>query len=229
MIEFRVLGGVDLRGQDGGDLESILHQPKRLALFGYLAAASPRGFHGATLSSASSGPSSIRKHARNALTQAVHVLRRSLGSDVLVSRDGDELGLDRTRLWCDACAFEEMLAAGRPDEALELYGGDLLRGLFLLETLEFIHQSFRVTGLRNVTVSLTWNTCRVRGEHSSIFLLRSTSPQHFYCPAAPRSSSLPGGDVIASKPLRTWRGSATERFQPVARSTPAAFMRGFPL
>ena len=43
---------------------------------------------------------------------------------MIISRGADELAVNRDLLWCDAVAFEDALAAGRPTEALELYRGD---------------------------------------------------------------------------------------------------------
>ena len=45
MIEFRMLGSLDLRSASRVPLDRILSQPKRLALLAYLAAATPHGFH----------------------------------------------------------------------------------------------------------------------------------------------------------------------------------------
>jgi len=44
MIEVRLLGSIDLRGNDGREVTAVLAQPKRLALLVYLTAARPRGF-----------------------------------------------------------------------------------------------------------------------------------------------------------------------------------------
>src|SRR2546425_982448 len=45
MIEFRMLGTLNLTGAGGRELRVPLAQPRRLALLAYLAAATPRGFH----------------------------------------------------------------------------------------------------------------------------------------------------------------------------------------
>jgi serine/threonine-protein kinase len=136
-IELRVFGGVDVRGPEGSDLRPDLHQPKRQALLVYLALASPRGFHRRDTLTALFWPEFDELHARNALSQAIHVLRRTLGAGVVVNRGPEEVGLDGGRLWCDAIAFERALDGGRTADALELYQGDLLQGFFLSGTLEF--------------------------------------------------------------------------------------------
>jgi DNA-binding SARP family transcriptional activator len=125
MIHLRTLGPLDLRGPEGRELRSIVAQPKRIALLAYLALASPRGPHRRDTLLALFWPEHDTEHARNSLNQSVHVLRRTLGSDVLVSRD-ETLSLDPEGIWCDALAFENWLEARQLTAALELYRGDLL-------------------------------------------------------------------------------------------------------
>lgn len=131
MIRFRTLGTVGLHGAEGTELGSVLAQPKRLALLAYLAIATPRGFHRRDTLLGLFWPDLDADHARSALNQALYYLRRKLGSEVVVSRGAQEVRVDRGRLWCDAVAFDEALAAEAPEEAVELYRGDLLRGFHL--------------------------------------------------------------------------------------------------
>lgn len=98
-----VLGARDLRGPDGARVASVLAQPKRLCLLVYLAV-SPDPVARATLA-ALFWPESDESRARNALSQALHYLRRSLGEDVLPSVDGDRVSVSTERLWCDARAL----------------------------------------------------------------------------------------------------------------------------
>jgi DNA-binding SARP family transcriptional activator/Flp pilus assembly protein TadD len=131
MIRLRTLGALDLRAVNGEELRVVLAQPKRFALLAYLAAATPRGAHQRDTLIALFWPEQDSEHARNALSQSLHFLRRWLGADVIVGRGADEITVNRDLLWCDAVAFEEALAAGRPTEALELYRGDFLHGFHL--------------------------------------------------------------------------------------------------
>ena len=133
MLRLRVLGGIDLRGEDGAEVPGILSQSKRLALLVYLTLATPRGFHRRDRLLALFWPELDASHARNALSQALHVLRRGLGEGVLVNRGDQEIGLAPGTLWCDAIAIEEAVAQERASEALELYRGDLLEGFFLTD------------------------------------------------------------------------------------------------
>lgn len=134
MIQLSVLGSLDLRGPDGHEIRSILVQPKRLALLVYLVIATPPCFHRRDKLCALFWPEIDAAHARNALSQALHVLRRGLGRGVLVSRGNEEVGIAPGALICDALAFSAAIDDGRPREALELYRGDLLEGFFVSET-----------------------------------------------------------------------------------------------
>jgi len=137
VIRFRVLGAPDLRGDEALELRAVLTQPRLLALLAYLALARPRTFQRRDLLVALFWPELNTEQARNALRQAVHRLRRALGEGVLVGRGAEELGLEAARFWCDVVALEEALEAGRPEEALGLYRGDLLPGFHVSDAPEF--------------------------------------------------------------------------------------------
>lgn len=137
MIHLRTLGALDLRNSEGQELRTVLAQPKRAALLAYLALASPRGPHRRDTLLALFWPEQDAEHARNALSQAVHFLRRSLGGEALVAGNGDGLALESKDFWCDVVAFEEALDAGRLFDALDLYRGDLLEGFHVADAPEF--------------------------------------------------------------------------------------------
>jgi hypothetical protein len=46
-------------------------------------------------------------------------------------RGDDEVALADAAVWCDVRAFDRAIAAGKLDEAVSLYGGDLLPGFFV--------------------------------------------------------------------------------------------------
>ena len=137
MIRLRTLGALDLRGSDGQELRGALSQPKRAALLAYLALATPRGYHRRDTLIALFWPEYDAEHARNALNQAVHFLRRGLGADMIVTHNGDELGLARSEFSCDVVEFEEALVDGRTAQAVDLYRGDLLDGFHVSAAPEF--------------------------------------------------------------------------------------------
>src|SRR6266545_5141968 len=93
LVEFRILGGLNLLGAAGHELKSVLAQPKRVALLAYLAAATPRRLHRRDSLVALFWPELDQEHARAALRQALHGLRHALGDGVLVPRGDDDVGL----------------------------------------------------------------------------------------------------------------------------------------
>jgi DNA-binding SARP family transcriptional activator len=132
-VEFRVFGGIELTGADRRDVTLVLHQTKRLALFSYLVLSRPAGFRRRDELIALFWPQFDAEHAHNALRQAVHYLRRGLGAAVVRRRGSQDLGVDEHAIWCDATQFERAIRQGRLAEALVLYRGDLLPGLFVAQ------------------------------------------------------------------------------------------------
>jgi len=137
MIELRLLGRLSLTSADGRDVRALLGQPRRLALFAYLAAATPPGFHRRDSLLPLFWPELDQEHARAALRQALHVVRDALGADALASRGDEEIGLDFAHLSCDVVAFERALRGGQLEEALDLHRGALLEGFFISDAPEF--------------------------------------------------------------------------------------------
>ncbi|HET7187582.1 MAG TPA: tetratricopeptide repeat protein [Gemmatimonadaceae bacterium] len=135
MIRLQTLGTVDLRS-DGREMSTVIAQPKRLALLAYLAAARPRGFHSRDTLLALFWPESDGERARNSLRQALHHLRRSLGEAAIPGRGDREVAVDPTLVECDAALFDQAIEAGRWRDALELYHGDFLPGLFVQDAPE---------------------------------------------------------------------------------------------
>jgi DNA-binding SARP family transcriptional activator len=137
MIDLRLLGTVDLRRDDGGTIQSVVVQPKRMALLAYLAAATPRGPHRRDILLGLLWPDLDAERGRGALSKALHHLRGSLGAEALVNRGEEAVELDGDRVRSDVARFEEALAAGELEAALDLYGGELLHGFFLSDAREF--------------------------------------------------------------------------------------------
>jgi len=129
MIRFTILDSIDLRTADGVALEGVLAQPKRVALLLYLCLAGRRGYVRRDRLLALFWPEAPTDRARNALRQAVHQLRRSLGEATVEGRGADELGVRPDLLGCDAVEFEDLLAARKPEAALALYREELATGL----------------------------------------------------------------------------------------------------
>jgi DNA-binding SARP family transcriptional activator len=131
MIRLRLLGSLALVHEDETRVRSLLAQPKRFAVLAYLAASPAPLAHRRDTLLGIFWPELDEEHARQALRQALHGLRRSLGPGVIV-RAGDELvSVAAERVWCDAAAFASAVKTGRDEEALELYRGPFLEGFHL--------------------------------------------------------------------------------------------------
>ena len=79
-------------------------------------------------------PERDEPRARHSLRQALHELRRALGDCLDVSLDGAAAA---SHLETDLGRFERAVEADRSAEALELYGGAFLEGVFLARTHAF--------------------------------------------------------------------------------------------
>ena len=137
MIELRTLGALELTSADRTAAESVLAQPRRAALFCYLALALPRGFHRRDTLFALFWPEDDADQARHALRQSVYFLRRALGAKTILSRGDEELALAPERVRCDVWEFDAALEQGRPTDALALYRGDLLAGFHISAAPDF--------------------------------------------------------------------------------------------
>lgn len=126
MIRLRTLGPLDLRpGEDG--TSSIDLQPRQFALLAYLAAAEGTDHRRDRLLGVF-WPERESSRARSALNQTLYGLRQRLGPEAVRSHGNESVSLDRSRVWCDAAAFERHLSEDRPEDALELYRGPFLDG-----------------------------------------------------------------------------------------------------
>jgi DNA-binding SARP family transcriptional activator len=129
MLEFRTLGTIDLRGEDGRRIESVLLHAKRLAILAYLSTSHPPRIHRRDTLLALFWPELDTAHARGALRQELSRLRRALGPGVIMGDGREAVGVDGERLWCDAEAFEAAVQSGQLSTALRVWGGEFLPGL----------------------------------------------------------------------------------------------------
>jgi DNA-binding SARP family transcriptional activator len=137
MLRLRMLGPLDLRTDDAAPLDDVLRQPKRAALLVRLAAAPSGGFLRRDTLLAMFWPELDTGRARDALNTAIRFLRKALGTECVVSRGDEDLGMAPGCCWTDTTAFEEALAARRYAEAIDLYRGDFLQGLHVGEAPGF--------------------------------------------------------------------------------------------
>ena len=87
MITLRAFGTLDVRGDGGAPLTSLLTQSKRAALFTYLVLSRPGELHRRDALLALFWPDLDQTHGRNALSQSLSFLRRELGDGVLVTEE----------------------------------------------------------------------------------------------------------------------------------------------
>ena len=127
-IQLRVFGPVELAGPERSD--SLLVQPKRVALLAYLVLARPRGFHRRDRLVSLFWPEHSTDSARAALRKAIYAIRQALGDDTLYSRGDEEIAVNRAALWCDAVEFDAALARDDLAAAYELYRAELLEAFF---------------------------------------------------------------------------------------------------
>lgn len=137
MIRFRLFGTLELRNGKGTDLHSVLAHSKHIGLLAYLLVGKHR-LHRRERLTALLWPDLDDVRARNALSKALHHLRHALADDVFVTEGNEALGSNPDVLWCDVSAFEAASAAGKHEEALELYRrGELLDAFSLPDSPGF--------------------------------------------------------------------------------------------
>ena len=148
-------------------LDDLLRQPKRVALLTYLVLAEPEGFQRRDTILALFWPELDAKHARAALRKSLYVLRASLGSEVVLTRGDEEVGVDSQLIHCDVHAFAAAISRGRLLEGLELYRGDLLAGFFVSDVSPEWEQwlDARHVALRSRAAEAAWK-CATELSHA---------------------------------------------------------------
>lgn len=116
--------------------ERLSTQPKPLALLVRLAVAPRSEVVRRDTLLALLWPDMDDVRARNALSQALHRLRRHLGKDVIRSHGREKVSLS-PGVQSDVRRFREAIQAGRSEEALSLYRGEMLHGFHLSGAIVF--------------------------------------------------------------------------------------------
>lgn len=138
MAKLYLLGPPELRVENGGLDESFLSGPKRLGLLVYLVLATPKGFVRRDTLLPLFWPTSDQKSARNALSNIIYHLRKSLGSEMIINRGNEEIKLGK--LWCDVNKFEEAIRKENFEKAVEYYRGNLLEGVHVSDASQKFNQ-----------------------------------------------------------------------------------------
>lgn len=137
MYRLNTLGSLELVGLNAAEAGAILAQPKRLGLLLYLALEQPAGWQRRDILLGLLWGELDESRARNALSQALHHLRRGLGADALPGQGVDLVRVEPELLACDAVQFQELSRQGRFAEALALYRGDFAPGLYVDDSPQF--------------------------------------------------------------------------------------------
>lgn len=134
MLRLITFGGLAVRGM--GESPAVPSVSRRgLAVLVAIAAAGEAGVTRDRLA-ALLWPESDEEHARNALRQTLHTLRRELAApEVLVG--GQALRLNPQIMGSDLQEFEAARVQGDLGRAVALYGGPFLEGFHLPDTVEF--------------------------------------------------------------------------------------------
>ena len=97
MIWLRLLGQIDLARDDAREADSLLRQPKHIALLAYLALPSPGTWHRRDVILSTFWPESDQTRARSSLRSALYTLRGHLPEGRFVGRVEHEHGALRIR------------------------------------------------------------------------------------------------------------------------------------
>jgi len=136
-LELCLLGGVELKGAADGAADKLLAQSKAVALLAYLALAPAGRFQRRDMLVGLLWPDLDQAHARNDLRKVIHIIRTTLGDEILSARGDEEIAINSAVVRCDASTFRSAADNGRLAQALELYHGDLMPGFFLRDCAEF--------------------------------------------------------------------------------------------
>jgi TolB-like protein len=131
MIRLSILGPAELRNNHGVLEHSFLAGPKRLALLSFLVLNRTGSFQRRDKILPLFWPEKGQKSARNSLSNMLYHIRQSMGSEIIITRGTEELTINLDLVWCDAIEFKKTIADGNWKNAIDLYRGKLLDGLYI--------------------------------------------------------------------------------------------------
>jgi DNA-binding SARP family transcriptional activator len=180
MIKLRAFGDPTLYGEGGARLGSLARQPKRFGLLIYLACDDRPHPHRRDELIATFWPESDTNRGRNALRQALHVIREQIGQDAVAGDGSQELWLSQDHFQSDVRSFVQSITEGDPASALSLYRADFLNGFYLNDSPEFgFWTEQRRTQLKDMAVRAAQDLAhRAEGErdlHEALFWWRRAS------------------------------------------------------
>jgi DNA-binding SARP family transcriptional activator len=127
-FRLQVLGPVRVLSTGGEPTESLLTAPRPLAVLVYLALARPRGLHSRDTLIALLWPETDEAGGRQALRNALHAIRQTLGDGSIIAAGGGLIGLNRETIACDAVELEAQGGAGSFEGPGQLLDGEPMQG-----------------------------------------------------------------------------------------------------
>jgi len=138
-------------------------------------------------------PEADQQRGRNALRQAIHVIRDNLGSEILLGNGDQELRINRQVLESDVARFSRAIAHGSYEAALSLHQTEFLLGFHLTGAEEFeiwadhrrdhlrklascaaVNLARSAEGMRNLSDALYWWRRAMELQPFDEFFLRRT-------------------------------------------------------
>lgn len=162
------LGRLGFEGPATAEAARLLSQPKRIAVLLYVLMSQRGGSTSRDQIIGTFWPESDSARARNALRQSLSFLRSCLGDQALVGIGSHGVAVADS-VACDAVQFETLLDANRKEEALGLYGGELLPGFYNGGSMAFTEWlERRRHHLSQRAAKAAWDLsaeCEARGDH----------------------------------------------------------------
>ena len=133
MSRLHILGPAEIRDEKGELEHSFLAGPKRLALLSFLLLNNPGKFHRRDSLLPLFWPEQDQKSARNALSNMLYHIRKTLGTEVIENRGAEEVRINPDALWADTIAFRQAYRDKDYFTVVKLYRGELLKGFYVTD------------------------------------------------------------------------------------------------
>ncbi len=133
MVKLKLLGGAAIQSEQGPLAQRAL-QRRRIALLALLAVSrKPISREKVT---ALLWPEADSEQARHLLSVAIYELRKALHDDALVSTR-DDVAINAAYISCDVAEFEDALASGKLQTAVDVYQGPFMDGFHINDAPDY--------------------------------------------------------------------------------------------
>ena len=131
MHTLQMLGGISLTDEAGKEVDALLRQSKHVALLAYLASPKPGTWHKRDSVIGSFWAEHDQTRARSAFRSALYTLRGHLPDNAIRSRGDNDLSVDPQIIRTDTGTMSDLLEQGEYAQALALYKGEFLPGIYI--------------------------------------------------------------------------------------------------